>query len=541
MKVVELVKRTWCPPENRAGPEEVTPRSEARAEAHAKASDLLAESTVAHLKHRFAVSALPTAASSGAAAADGAKARREPELELRPVHEIRSAILTSSAAAAAEPASTTGSGAGELHANILEMSAAMMAIQEKRRPWQLAVVDRVHTVVGLLWPVASPSAPHGAWVEMYGSLATGLDTPSSDIDLVVRGVVIEACWGEDAQAHHQLASALQLEGWDEIKVIENTGVPVIKVTSGGGLISVDISFDGPAHRGLNTATFVSYLVTVHDGLHPLTLVLKQLLVERGLNDPYSGGLSSFGLVLLIAFVLHQRRQRNGDGAENLGEALEEFLRFFGDEFDAERQGISIQKWQVFPLPTSLPADDDGGISAPARDPLTIEDPTNPSNNVGRSCFGVTALQSVFSAAHRAVVAKGCGTADEDCSVLGHMFGTKNHMKVVELVKRTWCPPEHAPLEPQPAAAAASDAAMKTAETEVVLALREDLAKALSERGEWERRARAAESAVAELSARLAAVDKPASAEFRAKHWSVLAEKMGRGQRSLRRPLLAPDA
>ena len=97
-----------------------------------------------------------------------------------------------------------------------------------------------------------------------------------------------------------------------------------------------------------------------------------------------------------------------------------------------------------------------------------------------------------------------------------------------------------------ASAAASDAAMKTAEgqsaeTEEVLALREDLATALSERGEWERRARAAESAVAELSARLAAVDKPASAEFRAKHWSVLAEKMGRGQRSLRRPLLAPDA
>ena len=114
------------------------------------------------------------------------------------------------------------------------------------------------------------------------------------------------------------------------------------------------------------------------------------------------------------------------------------------------------------------------------------------------------------------------------------------MKVVELVKRTWCPPEHAPLEPPPAAAAASDAAMKTA-TEEVQALREDLAKALSDGAEWERRARAAESAVAELSARLAAVDKPASADLRAKHWSVLAEKMGRGQRSLRRPLLAPDA
>jgi len=446
----------------------------------------------------------------------------------------------------------------ELHDDVAEMAQSLTAIEEKRRPWTEGVVEMVRSEVQKLFAAAGQSQGR---LETVGSISTQLSVPKSGVDVVLclgEPSVVTSCAPQQhrktADTASELARRLARAPWVEKVELDQSPaarVPEVRIICANSAITVSVLFDcsagpGEAGRVLATTKCMAELATAYPALRPLTLVLKQLLVERGLNDPYSGGLSSFGLVLLIAFVLHQRRQRNGDGAENLGEALEEFLRFFGDEFDAERQGISIQKWQVFPLPTSLPADDDGGISAPARDPLTIEDPTNPSNNVGRSCFGVTALQSVFSAAHRAVVAKGCGTADEDCSILGHMFGTKNHMKVVELVKRTWCPPEHAPLEPQPAAAAASDAAMKTAEgqsaeTEEVLALREDLATALSERGEWERRARAAESAVAELSARLAAVDKPASAEFRAKHWSVLAEKMGRGQRSLRRPLLAPDA
>ena len=382
------------------------------------------------------------------------------------------------------------------------MASSLMRIQEKRRPWQLAVVDRVRAIVGMLWPMSSRAAPHGAWVEMYGSLATGLDTPSSDVDLVVRGVALELCWGHLATAHEQLAAALTMEGWDEVKVIGKTTVPVIKVVSGGGLISVDISFDGPAHRGLHTATYVRYMVTTHAGLHPLTVVLKQLLVERGLNDPYSGGLSSFALVLLIAFVLQRRRVRNGsDVDEDLGAALEEFLRFFGEEFEPATQGISMQRG-CFTLPCALPSatDDDGGgisgISAPARDPLTIEDPTNSTNNVGRTCFGVALLRSTLSDARSFLgAANGRDTAGAGATTLGRLFKTTHHAQVVDLVRRTWCPADPQLVLPVEAEL--------ISESLPYAALRRELEALKAERDAWESRATRAEKQVAQLTARLA--------------------------------------
>lgn len=496
MKVVDLVKRTWCPPEKPDKTELRSPRTEARAEAHATAESLLAESTAPDLQHRFAL----------------ATPKRDPELELRDIHATRASILDSSSAALGSSPHGAGNEAGELHANMLEMASAMMQIQEKRRPWQLAVVDRVRSVVSTIWPVSSRAAPHGAWVEIYGSLATGLDSPSSDVDLLVRGVALEDCWGHNATAHEQLAAALIMEGWDEVKVINHTTVPVIKVLSGGGLISVDISFDGPAHRGLHTATYVRYLVTTYAALHPLALVLKQLLVERGLNDPYSGGLSSFGLVLLIAFILHRRRLRNGsDVSEDLGAALEEFLRFFGDEFDPSSQGISMQRGCYALQNASAVDDDSGGISAPARDPLVIEDPTNSTNNVGRTCYGVALLQralsdalgSLRSANHgesytqdNAPPAKANDGAD---STLGRLFKTSHHSRVVELIQRTWCPADphptgHLPLEDE------------SSEYPGTQLLRHELQAVKAERDAWKLRATAAEKRAAELAARVEALE-----------------------------------
>jgi hypothetical protein len=492
MNVVELVKRTWCPPEKQDEVAELalgSPGTEARAKAHATAKSLLAESTAPNLHHRFALTT----------------PRQEPELEARDIHDTRASILDSSSAAAAAAAVGTAESngddpgnAGELHANILEMASAMMRIQEKRRPWQEAVVDRVRAIVGMLWPPSSRGAPHGAWVEIYGSLATGLDTPSSDVDLVVRGVALELCWGQNATAHEQLAAALILEGWDEVKVIHHTTVPVIKVLSGGGLISVDISFDGPAHRGLHTATYVRYLVTTYTALHPLALVLKQLLVERGLNDPYSGGLSSFGLVLLIAFILQRRRSRNGSSevSEELGHALEEFLRFFGDEFDPSSQGVSVQRG-CFALSSALAAvDDGGGISSPARDPLIIEDPTNPTNNVGRTCFGVALLQRALLDALGSLRSATVPTGPGATSTLGRLFQCQHHNGVVDLIRRTWCPADPHPVLPLEAEPVAADSIAVSG------TLREELVAVTADRDTWEARAKAAERTVAELTARL---------------------------------------
>jgi len=72
--------------------------------------------------------------------------------------------------------------------------------------------------------------------------------------------------------------------------------------------------------------------------------VKTLLSKRSLDNPYTGGLSSFGLVLLITRYLQHvnvLRTQQGAAASGLGELLAGFLDFVGNQFDPRATGISI--------------------------------------------------------------------------------------------------------------------------------------------------------------------------------------------------------
>ena len=83
--------------------------------------------------------------------------------------------------------------------------------------------------------------------------------------------------------------------------------------AGAGGIALDLSLDGPSHRGIATCALVRRMIQNYPGqLVPLVRVLKQWLLGLGLNDPYSGGLSSYGLVLMVVSFLQQHRQHRRD-------------------------------------------------------------------------------------------------------------------------------------------------------------------------------------------------------------------------------------
>lgn len=137
----------------------------------------------------------------------------------------------------------------------------------------------------------------------------GLSIPSSDVDIVVCDVkdhyraVLSGTKAKHA-CIDMLAARLRVAPWVQgTRVLANTAMPIIKLhartSAGAGTVKMDISFDAPSHRGLATAALVLRMLRASPVLMPLTLVLKQLLVQKGLNDPYTGGLSSYGLVLLV--------------------------------------------------------------------------------------------------------------------------------------------------------------------------------------------------------------------------------------------------
>jgi hypothetical protein len=83
-----------------------------------------------------------------------------------------------------------------------------------------------------------------------------------------------------------------------------------------GLFSLDVTFEGPEHGGLGSTVYSANVVQEacnETGLSPegtpvvqVLMVLKELLAQRRLNEPFSGGLSSYALLLLVNAVAKER-------------------------------------------------------------------------------------------------------------------------------------------------------------------------------------------------------------------------------------------
>ncbi|GMF13860.1 unnamed protein product [Phytophthora lilii] len=406
----------------------------------------------------------------------------------------------------------------KLHWDLCEFAAQLQADSDARLPAQLAAQRLCTATVQSLWPRAQ--------VRPYGSHVTRLVLPSSDVDLVIclpkvrrdapadaAGVLegrnaIKETWQQN------LARKLKQEPWvvrDSVKTLPHAAVPIITLlTAPPYNVRLDISFEGPGHNGLATNDVVLALLHEFPPLVPMMLVLKSFAIERGLAVAYSGGLSSYALLLLVARYLQEHSDTMPNGFANASRAVQHslstvqagvadfglmlmgFLDFYGNRFDPRTTGISVasrcflnrestfmggmsdphqvphqyqqqyaaddaavddrtsqygyaQHWQVPPqphgqslspnaeaaqglrrygyrssldLPASRALDGMGAATGlldyqqlqqqtydPHKfDPVFIEDPLCPSNNVGRNCFRIMQIRRAFSAAHLALLA-----------------------------------------------------------------------------------------------------------------------------------------
>ena len=62
----------------------------------------------------------------------------------------------------------------------------------------------------------------------------------------------------------------------------------------------------------------------------MTFALKTLLQKAFLNDPYKGGLSSYGVILLIIHFLSVQNRRGVElNMKNLGKLFYDILYYYG--------------------------------------------------------------------------------------------------------------------------------------------------------------------------------------------------------------------
>ncbi|XP_030645237.1 terminal nucleotidyltransferase 4A [Chanos chanos] len=322
-----------------------------------------------------------------------------------------------------------------LHEEIIDFYN-FMSPRPEEAAMRKEVVHRIEMIIKELWPSAD--------VQIFGSFSTGLYLPTSDIDLVVLGK-----W--ERPPLQQLEQALRKHNVAEphsIKVLDKATVPIIKLTDQETEVKVDISFN--VETGVKAARFIKDYVKRYPVLPYLIFVLKQFLLQRDLNEVFTGGISSYSLILMvISFLqLHPRIDARSPNI-NLGILLIEFFELYGRHFNYLKTGIRIKNGGAYIAKEDIMKAMSNGYRPSM---LCIEDPLLPGNDVGRSSYGAMQVKQAFDYAYIVLshavspLARSYPNKDAD-STLGRIIKvTQDVIDYREWIKQKWGGRHHSRAE-----------------------------------------------------------------------------------------------
>ena len=235
-------------------------------------------------------------------------------------------------------------------------------------------------------------------VNLYGSHATNLCLPWSDLDVVLiqskkileNGGNIDMDYQDDNSILlSKLYEYISKEPWvKDCKLISKASVPIIKILAieKYNNMSIDISIQDGKHFGLKCVELVKKLLDEYKSLKPMTLAIKNILKRANLNDPYKGGISSYGIILMIVFFLQKQKLSGedispGENNCNLGKLFFDFLKYYAIFFESNKiiintnDGMNDKIFNEYEL-----------YSMGHSSELIIIDPLNKFNNVAKSCL-----------------------------------------------------------------------------------------------------------------------------------------------------------
>lgn len=262
-------------------------------------------------------------------------------------------------------------------------------------------------------------------LDVIGSRASGLATPLSDLDLnlVVSGKA-------DEHVHNAQVSTLgklfkTMKWGDGAKGQFNTAyfaararVPIIVGTHISGL-EFQIQSASSCYGSLEV---VKCLCAEYPTMRALFKIIKQMLKMRGLCDGHLGGLTSYPLINMIAVSL----KKNAIHADpfDYGQHLVQFLEYWST-IDLYKTGITHIPSNSLTSITGASAFNDPETAAKSinlitQDPIgakpiefdvrkdlseihegqdnfmmTLHDPANPQNDLGRSAYAIKHIQATF--------------------------------------------------------------------------------------------------------------------------------------------------
>ncbi|KAF5776975.1 putative polynucleotide adenylyltransferase [Helianthus annuus] len=266
----------------------------------------------------------------------------------------------------------------QLHKEILDFCDFLSPTAEEQVS-RNAAVESVSDVIKYIW--------HDCKIEVFGSFKTGLFLPSSDVDMVI----LESRMKTPQMGLYALSKALSQRGVaKKIQVIAKARVPIIKFVEKRSGISFDVSFD--MENGPKAAEYIQDAISKWPPLRPLCLILKVFLQQRELNEVYSGGIGSYALLAMLIAMLRNSMGTRASPEHNLGVLLVTFFDMYGRKLNTSDVGVACDGGTFFSKKSK-------GFLNPSRKSLiSIQDPQDPENDIGKNSFNYFQIKSAFGMA-----------------------------------------------------------------------------------------------------------------------------------------------
>ncbi|CAK75978.1 unnamed protein product (macronuclear) [Paramecium tetraurelia] len=302
----------------------------------------------------------------------------------------------------------------KLDMDMREFSDVILGQNQQILKFRRIIYDRLQFVINYLYRGFIHhiyQLDFNSQVCLFGSCATGLALPESDIDIGITG--FEMCSPSQLNLPIQkLTEFLQKMRWVNnivyfksiyfFRAITSSAMPLIKLQVDPTIsfvqsslpiglpyidlvlnpdedipkqiFSVDVSFfqySGPKqnqHLGLISTDLTLQWLSFYSELRPIVLLFKSLLKKRGLNDQYKGGISSFCIIQMVLAFLECFYHQNQ--VSSIGYTTYNFLKFYGTEFDPKTTGISYKGFNENPFYELNEYDDQSEITIVS--PITNE-------------------------------------------------------------------------------------------------------------------------------------------------------------------------
>jgi non-canonical poly(A) RNA polymerase PAPD5/7 len=300
-------------------------------------------------------------------------------------------------------------------------------------------------------------------VDVFGSQATGLCLPTSDIDIAIQLSEEDSNGPDDEKTKsdknkkeqelddlekwdvptgsplHRLAATLRKEWLPELsylEVIENTRVPLVKFTYGPNKISVDVCFN--QKTGPQAAKLMHQYMDALPPLRPLTFVLKYFMAARGLNQPYTGGVGSFLLqMMIVSFLQHREREcahNRRPVLYNLGALLIEFFELYSTDFNFITTGVSV-RFDGFYFPKGATDRKKDFWQEKRPFSLAMENPFELTSDVGISSFRISVVQRSFEVAFKVLLSHVTEPFNPTVSILASILPATEEMNKRSTIRR----------------------------------------------------------------------------------------------------------